>query len=57
MPVRKSADMNLLCPLCDVEVPMSGDEEPGEEIYCPYCETPLKLMKNKDDTLYLKDDM
>jgi len=46
----------LICPMCDVEVPLEGDERPGTQIMCPYCQTPLKLKKNKEDQLFLEDD-
>jgi hypothetical protein len=43
--------------MCDVEVPMTGEEKVGDQVYCPYCQTPLKLRKkNVDDTLYLEED-
>lgn len=56
MPARQSYSAYLSCPLCECEIPMGGDEEPGDELYCPYCESPLKLKKRKDDTLYLQED-
>ncbi|MBI5559831.1 MAG: hypothetical protein HY883_00970 [Deltaproteobacteria bacterium] len=46
----------LLCPLCDCEVMLDGDEKIGDQIYCAYCEAPLKLAKTKDDRLYLVED-
>ncbi len=46
----------LTCPMCDVEVPMAGDEKVGEQVYCPYCQTPLALRKKKTDELYLEED-
>jgi hypothetical protein len=42
--------------MCDTEIPMSGDERVGEEVYCPYCQCPLKLKKTKKDELYLQED-
>lgn len=47
----------LICPTCDCEIPITGDEAVGENIFCPYCECPLLLKKNKkEDTLYLEED-
>ncbi len=46
----------LSCPLCDVDVPLSGDEKIGDQIVCVYCESPLKLKKTKEDELYLQED-
>jgi hypothetical protein len=46
----------LTCPLCDVEVPLSGDEGLSGQIMCIYCECPLKLKKTKEDEPYLEED-
>ncbi len=46
----------LSCPMCDVEIPRSGDEKVGEDVYCPYCQTPLKLKKTKTDEYYLQEN-
>ena len=49
----------LECPLCSVEIPLSGDESVGEELSCPYCQSPLLLRmkkENEKDILYLEED-
>lgn len=46
----------MICPMCDCEIPMGGDEEPGDEVYCPFCETPLKIAKTKTDEFFLMED-
>ncbi|MBI5902321.1 MAG: hypothetical protein HZB84_02425 [Deltaproteobacteria bacterium] len=51
-----SAGDILECPLCAVEVPMSGDEEVGDQVFCTYCQSPLQLKKTKTDDLYLEED-
>lgn len=56
MPLKASYSSYLTCPMCDVEVPMSGDESPGEQVFCPYCQTPLALRKTKTDEYYLEED-
>lgn len=33
------------CPICDADVPMSGDESLGDVVYCTYCEAPLRFSK------------
>jgi hypothetical protein len=33
------------CPICDADVPMSGDESVGETVYCTYCEAPLRFSR------------
>ena len=47
---------DLECPMCDVEIEMSGEEKLGTEVTCPFCDTPLKLKKTKDDILFLQED-
>lgn len=57
MPQKSSFSQYLSCPMCDVEIPLSGDEEVGEQIYCPYCQTPLVLrQRKKEEELYLEED-
>ncbi|HHL39589.1 MAG TPA: lysine biosynthesis protein LysW [Deltaproteobacteria bacterium] len=46
----------LTCPTCDVEIPLDGDERVGQQIYCPYCQVPLKIKKTKTDEIYLQED-
>ena len=46
----------LTCPLCDVDVPLGGDEKVGEQVYCPYYKTPAALRKSKEEDLYLEED-
>lgn len=56
MPLKASYSDYLTCPMCDVEVPLSGDERPGEQVFCPYCQTPLALRKTKTEEYYLEED-
>jgi len=56
---KPSSSQYLECPLCDVEIPMAGDESIGEQIACPYCQSPLLLKKRTEqekDVLYLEED-
>lgn len=55
MPLKGSFSY-LTCPLCDAEIPISGDERVGEEVYCTYCQAPLKFKKTKEDEPYLQED-
>jgi len=34
---------DLTCPICLADVPLAGDERPGEEVMCTYCGAPLKI--------------
>jgi hypothetical protein len=39
----------LSCPICQADVPLSGEEKPGDEVCCMYCGAPCRLVKKKDD--------
>jgi hypothetical protein len=30
----------LSCPICQADIPLAGDEKPGDELYCTYCGAP-----------------
>lgn len=47
---------DLSCPICNADVPLTGDEKPGEEIYCPYCRAPLSLKGDSDGEYELEDE-
>jgi hypothetical protein len=32
------------CPICSADIPLSGDEREGDEIYCTYCGAPCRLL-------------
>jgi len=55
--MAKQATKYMTCPMCEAEIPLSGDEKIGEQIFCVYCQMPLKLKKNKEtDEPYLEED-
>ena len=31
------------CPVCSAEVLLSGEESAGDEVFCAYCGTPMRL--------------
>ena len=39
----------LDCPVCNANVPLAGDERPGDEVHCTYCGAPLKLAGTGDE--------
>ncbi len=49
------AKQDLACPICNADVPLSGEEAPGEEVFCAYCRAPLTI-KGKDDDMELEED-
>ncbi len=47
----------LECPICNADVPLSGDEKVGEEVFCAFCRAPLTVQHGKeDDELMLEDE-
>lgn len=48
----------LACPICDADVPLTGDEKRGEEVTCSYCRAPLKVGGADDpEEMELEDDL
>jgi DNA-directed RNA polymerase subunit RPC12/RpoP len=33
----------LTCPICSADFLLSGEEKPGEEVFCTYCGSPCRL--------------
>jgi hypothetical protein len=46
----------LACPVCQADVPLGGDEKPGEEVVCTYCGAPLALAGSSREELELEED-
>ena len=38
-----------ICPICQAEVPLSGEESHGDSIYCTYCEMELRLKRKGNE--------
>jgi hypothetical protein len=34
---------DLCCPVCQADMPLSGDEKPGDEVHCYYCGAPCRI--------------
>ena len=34
---------DLACPVCCADLPLSGDEKAGDEVFCTYCNAPCRL--------------
>jgi DNA-directed RNA polymerase subunit RPC12/RpoP len=41
---REVATKDLSCPTCSADLPLTGDEHVGDEIFCTYCGAPCRLM-------------
>lgn len=37
------------CPVCQADVPLTGDERAGDEVVCVYCGAPCRLAGKADD--------
>ena len=47
----------LTCPICQADMPMGGDERPGDEFYCACCGAPgLITKKDDEDELEVEED-
>ena len=48
----------LSCPICNADVPLAGDEKPGEEVFCTYCGAPFRLAgdPSSDDCELIEED-
>lgn len=44
------------CPICNADVPLSGDERKGDPIFCSYCNAPLRLSGSKLEESELEED-
>jgi hypothetical protein len=49
------ATQELVCPVCEADIPLDGDERPGDLIYCSYCKMTFKMMKKKDNWILEED--
>ncbi len=37
------ATVDLSCPVCSADFPLSGDEKAGDEVFCTFCGAPFRL--------------
>ena len=40
---REMASKDLSCPICSADLPLNGDEQKGDEIFCTYCGAACRL--------------
>jgi DNA-directed RNA polymerase subunit RPC12/RpoP len=45
----------LLCPICEAEIPLDGDEKSGDLVVCSYCNMTFKMLKNQEDWTLVED--
>jgi hypothetical protein len=56
-----TATKDLSCPVCNADLPLTGDEKVGDEIFCTYCGAPCRLMvrpkkKDQENDEYLAEE-
>jgi hypothetical protein len=52
---RQLMTVVLECPLCEADIPLDGDEKPGELIVCSYCQTTYKMLRKKGEWILAED--
>ena len=51
------AQQELTCPICQADMPLGGDEKPGDEFFCSCCGAPgIIAKKAKSDELEVEED-
>lgn len=43
------AHADLECPVCNADLALSGDERPGDQVFCSYCGAPVVIKGNAAD--------
>ena len=52
---RNHMSIELECPICDADIPLDGDEKPGDLILCSFCKVTFKLLKKKNNWVLEED--
>jgi uncharacterized Zn-finger protein len=45
----------LTCPICDADIPLDGDEKPGDMVLCSYCHVTYKIIKKKNEWFLVEE--
>ncbi len=58
VPIQEGmAQQELTCPVCQADMPLGGDERPGDEFYCSCCGAPgIIAKKDKSEELEVEED-
>jgi hypothetical protein len=54
-PRRPFMSTELECPMCDADIPLEGDEKPGDLILCSYCKVTFKIIRIKNKWILSED--
>lgn len=47
--------IELECPVCEADIPLEGDESPGDLVMCSYCKGTFKLLRKKDKWIFVEE--
>jgi hypothetical protein len=45
----------LECPICEADIPLEGNEKPGDLVLCSYCKVTFKLLRKKGKWILTED--
>jgi hypothetical protein len=48
-------ETSLECPICEADIPLDGDEKPGDLVLCSYCRATFKILRGKDKWILVED--
>ena len=43
------ANKEVVCPICDADIPLAGDEKKGEDVFCTVCGATILLKGDPGD--------
>ncbi len=46
---------DMVCPICDADIPLDGDEKTGDLVLCSYCKVTFRLIRKKDKWVLVED--
>jgi len=46
---------DMVCPICDADIPLDGDEKTGDWVLCSYCKVTFRLIRKKDKWVLVED--
>ena len=47
--------VELECPICEADIPLEGNEKPGDLVLCSYCKVTFKLVRTKNKWVLSED--
>jgi DNA-directed RNA polymerase subunit RPC12/RpoP len=48
-------ESELECPICEADIPLDGEEKPGDLIFCSYCKVTFKILMKKGKWILTED--